>query len=58
MMSEDICPICGAASRRQCDLPFISGVGDIECQWEMDPDILREDRDERRGIERKGKADE
>ena len=34
-------------------LPFVSGVEDIECQWELDPDILREDQDERRRIEAK-----
>lgn len=39
--------------QRQCDLPFVSGVEDIECQWELDPDILREDQDERRRIEAK-----
>ena len=52
-MNKDICPFCGAASRRQCYLPFVSGVEDIECQWELDPDILREDQDERRLIEAK-----
>ncbi len=57
-MSKDICPICGAASRRQCDLPYVSGVGDIECQWELDPDILREDRDDRRGLDQEDKTDE
>lgn len=47
------CPICGAYSRRNCELPEMSGVEDIECQWEeLDPDILREDRDERQRLER------
>jgi hypothetical protein len=39
--------------QKQRDLPFVSGVEDIECQWELDPDILREDQDERRRIEAK-----
>ncbi len=44
----EICPFCGAYSRRSCELEDDAG----ECLWELDPDILREDRDERERIAR------
>ena len=40
----ELCPFCGAYSRRSCELEDETGG---ECLWELDPDILREDRDER-----------
>lgn len=47
------CPFCGAYSVRSCE---IEGIDD-GCPWddmlnEPDPDWLREERDERRRIER------
>lgn len=52
-MDNDLCPWCGAASRRQCELEEDMG----SCPWEdseaePDPDRLREDRDERRRMEK------
>lgn len=51
----ELCPFCGAYSRRSCELEEETGG---ECLWEMDPDILREDpdilredRDERRRLD-------
>ncbi len=40
----ELCPFCGAYSRRSCELEDETGG---ECLWEMDPDRLREGRDER-----------
>lgn len=48
-MADDLCPWCGAYSRRFCEMEEEMGV----CPWEEmepDPDILREDRDERRRL--------
>lgn len=48
---KSMCPICGAWSRRSCDMEEELGV----CPWEEsqpDPDILRDDRNERRRIEK------
>lgn len=49
-----LCPYCGAASRRNCELAEMSGMpeGTVECLWEIDPDIQREERDERKRIEK------
>lgn len=50
-MSGVLCPWCGAYSPRQCELEDDLG----ECPWENsepDPDRLREDRDERRRLDR------
>ena len=53
-MDDSICPWCGAYSTRSCELEEEMGM----CPWqeqqdaEPDPDILREDRDERRRIAR------
>lgn len=53
MTDDDICPFCGSWSIRSCDLMEETGG---ECPWglmkedEPDPDILREDRDERRRL--------
>lgn len=50
-----LCPFCGAYSARQCELEDETGG---ECPWELsrddepDPDILRDDRGERRRVER------
>ena len=44
MTQTDICPWCGAYSKRSCELEDEMGV----CPWEEsepDPDLLREDRD-------------
>ena len=47
-MSDDaVCPWCGAYSKRACDLEEEMGA----CPWEesepeLDPDRLREDRDD------------
>ena len=41
---DELCPFCGAYSRRSCELEDEMGV----CPWEEsepDPDIRREDRD-------------
>ena len=52
-MSE-LCPFCGAYSPRQCEIE--DEIGGAECPWESliadepDPDILRDDRDERRRL--------
>lgn len=56
-MTDDttLCPFCGAYSRRSCELKE-----EMErCPWseaeeEPDPDRLREDRDERRRLEKEG----
>lgn len=51
-MTDNICPWCGAYSTRSCELEEDMGV----CPWrdqqgdELDPDRLREDRDERRRV--------
>lgn len=50
-MSE-LCPFCGAYSPRSCEIE--DEIDGAECPWadqladEPDPDILRDDRDERR----------
>ena len=52
--NSTLCPVCGATSRRNCEINEMVGAaeGEIECMWEdIDPDILREDRDEQRRIE-------
>jgi len=46
------CEICGAYNRRNCEME--EETGGI-CPWEEsqpDPDILREDRDERERLDR------
>ena len=50
----DLCPWCGAYSRRSCEMEDEMGVCPWEEMEEADPDILREDRDERRRLEREG----
>ena len=47
MPREPLCPWCGAYSPRQCEMTEDVGL----CAWEEsepDPDLLREDRDERK----------
>ena len=54
-----ICPVCGAASPRNCEINEMMGAaeGEIECMWdELDPDILREDREERRRLEKEDRS--
>ena len=53
----ELCPFCGAYSPRKCELE--EEMAGAECPWEsliadeaLDPDRLREDRDERRRLER------
>ena len=54
-MTDTLCPFCGAYSPRSCELEEDTGG---ECPWlkiledEPDPDILRDDRDERRRLEK------
>jgi hypothetical protein len=54
-MTDTLCPFCGAYSPRSCELEEETGG---ECPWleiiedEPDPDILRDDRDERRRLEK------
>lgn len=51
MADEPLCPWCGAYTRRSCEMEEEMGV----CPWEEsepDADILREDRDERRRLDR------
>jgi hypothetical protein len=54
-MADTLCPFCGAYSPRSCELEEETGG---ECPWleiledEPDPDILRDDRDERRRLEK------
>ena len=48
----DLCPWCGAYSRRSCEMEDEMGVCPWEEMEEADPDMLREDRDERRRLER------
>lgn len=46
---QPLCEFCGAYTPRQCELREEMGV----CPWEEsepDPDIQREDRDERRRL--------
>lgn len=54
-MTDPLCPFCGAYSRRSCELEDEAGC----CPWEEsgaldepDPDIMREDRDECRRLEK------
>lgn len=47
------CEICGAYSRRSCEMEDDLGFCPKE-EAEPDPDILREDREERRRTERTG----
>jgi hypothetical protein len=50
MAMSTLCPACGAYSPRSCELA--DETGGI-CPWEeaqLDPDRLREDRDERRRL--------
>jgi len=58
MTADTLCPWCGAYSKRACELEEEMDV----CPWEEiepDPDILREDRDERRRVEKEdGKHDD
>lgn len=49
MEREPLCPWCGAYTSRSCEMEEEMGV----CPWEEsqpDPDIQREDRDERRRL--------
>ncbi len=54
-MADTLCPFCGAYSPRSCELEEETGG---ECPWleiledKPDPDLLRDDRDERRRIEK------
>ncbi len=51
-----ICPFCGAGSRRACDMEDEVGycpAEEMDHDFYMDPDRLREDRDERKRINRK-----
>lgn len=51
MVTSPLCPFCGAYSPRSCELEEEAGC----CPWEEsepDPDELRDDRDERRRIEK------
>ena len=53
-MSDELCPWCGAYSRRSCEMEEDMGF----CPWdesEPDPDILREDRDEQRRMAREAR---
>jgi len=63
------CPFCGASSRKQCDqedeFGFCAldmfdacGLAGFNDPNEPDPDILREDRDERRRLEREDMRDD
>lgn len=57
MPRDPICPFCGAYSTRSCEMTEDVGI----CVWEEsepDPDILREDRDERRRIEKESADDQ
>lgn len=51
----DLCPFCGAYSPSRCELEEETGG---VCPWEEiledepDPDLLRDDRDERRRLEK------
>jgi hypothetical protein len=50
-MTYTCCPFCGAYSRKSCELEDDMGPG--SCLWdEPDPDLLREDRDEIKRLER------
>lgn len=48
------CEFCGAYSPRSCEWEEMTGQSaeTAPCQHEPDPDRLREDRDERRRMER------
>lgn len=45
----NICQFCGAYSRRSCEMEGEFGICPLD---DADPDWLREDRDERRQLER------
>lgn len=55
-MTISLCPFCGAYSPRACEIE--DEDAGIECPWldvmddEPDPDLLRDDRDERRRLEK------
>lgn len=49
---SNLCPFCGAYSPRNCELREETGGA---CPWEEmapDPDLAREDRDERERLEK------
>ena len=58
-LMAELCPFCGAYSRRACEMEDDTGG---ECLWdeseELDPDRLREDRDERNRLAQKGSSNE
>lgn len=62
-MSGEICPYCGAWSQRSCEWEEMTGnmpesaPCNFDDTWGKDPDRLREDRDERRKLDREGGAE-
>lgn len=57
MSRSTVCPYCGAYSRRSCEWQEMTGnmPESAPCEfddWEIDPDRAREDRDERRQLDR------
>lgn len=53
MPREPLCPFCGRFSPGSCGIE--AEIAGASCPWEdsdLDPDLLREDRDERRRIEK------
>jgi len=57
MPEPTVCPYCGAYSRRSCeweemtDTPRATAPCNFD-EWDRDPDRLREDRDERKQLEK------
>lgn len=57
MTDPTVCPHCGAYSRRSCeweemtDTPRATAPCNFD-EWGADPDRLREDREERRRLEK------
>lgn len=55
-MPDTLCPFCGAASTRYCEIE--DEDAGVECPWlevlddGPDPDILREDAEDRRRLAR------
>jgi len=57
MSGPTVCPHCGAYSRRSCEWEEMTGEPpeSAPCEfedWEIDPDRMREDRDERQKLDR------
>lgn len=57
-MGDAICPFCGAYSRRSCEMEDEMGYCPADEIEPIDPDLLREDRDELQRLARDCSDDE